>query len=376
MKTLEVELGPRSYRIEIERGFLKQQARRLVEVSGPGKSVIITDHNVEELYAEEVKRRLTEVGKEPLILSVPAGESSKSLSRAESLYRSLLEHGVRRDGTIIALGGGVVGDLAGFVAATYLRGVRYVQVPTTLLAQVDSSVGGKTAINLAGGKNLVGAFYQPVFVAIDPSVLRTLSEADLRGGYGEIAKYGLIRDYPLFKKVTGSYESLIETQNSAELGETIFRCCQIKAQVVSQDEKDRGIRQILNFGHTIGHGIESIADLSELKHGEAVLWGMIGESWISFQRGYLSREGLSEIVRSLRAPVLPALPGQLTPEKVLKFVQSDKKNRKQELRSVLLREPGRKARVEKINSDEVVQAIDFIKEVQRDVDSDIGDQRS
>ncbi|MFB6214234.1 MAG: 3-dehydroquinate synthase, partial [Candidatus Bipolaricaulia bacterium] len=265
-----------------------------------------------------------------------------------------------RDSIVLAFGGGVIGDLAGFVGSTFLRGLPVIQIPTTLLAQVDSSVGGKTAVNLSRGKNLVGTFHQPYMVLIDPHVLDTLSSVDVRSGLGELLKYGLIRDRDFFWDSVENIGLFENVEEPEELESPISRCCEIKAEVVARDELDEGIRRILNFGHTLGHGIEAASGYGKIKHGEAVVWGMIGELWISRNRGYLADETFSRLIRALTRLSLPSLPGDLTDDELLEYVKRDKKVKGGVINAVLIRVPGEEVNVEEVSEAELRGAWEFL----------------
>src|SRR5262245_56452240 len=257
MRVVNVELAERSYPILIGRGLLARLGRECRKLSLGERCAIITDGNVGPRYAKTAAQRLRKAGFEPVVVTVPPGESSKRWDVVQKCYDQLAAHRLERQSFVVALGGGVVGDLAGFVAATYLRGLAFVQVPTTLLAQVDSSVGGKVGVNLPAGKNLVGAFHQPRLVLCDLDTLRTLPQREFRAGLGEVIKYGIIYDEDLFGRLEKEMPRLLRLHR-ATLEDVIGRCCEIKAAVVSQDETETGLRAILNFGHTIGHGIEAM----------------------------------------------------------------------------------------------------------------------
>lgn len=244
------------------------------------KCAVITDTNVASRLAKPALASLKKSGFEPVLITVPAGETAKRLKQVEACYNQLAGHRMERKSFIVALGGGVVGDLAGFVAATYLRGIPFVQVPTTLLAQVDSSVGGKTGVNLAAGKNLVGAFYQPQLVLCDQNAFRTLPEREFRAGLAEVIKYGIIYDAELFARLEREMPKLLRRE-AAALAHLVARSCEIKADVVSQDETESGLRAILNFGHTIGHAIEAITAYGRYRHGEAISIGQVAAAHLS-----------------------------------------------------------------------------------------------
>jgi 3-dehydroquinate synthase len=280
VRTVSVQLGNRNYAIKIAPGLLKQLGGECARLKLGQRCTMITDTNVGKKFAKTVFESLVRAGFEPSLIIVPAGETAKSLKSVQSCYDRLAAHRLERKSFIVALGGGVVGDLAGFVAATYLRGVPFVQVPTTLLAQVDSSVGGKTGVNLQAGKNLVGAFYQPKLVLCDLDTLRTLPEREFRAGLAEVIKYGIIYDARLFAHLERDLPRLLKREPKT-LATIVARCCEIKAEVVGQDETESGLRAILNFGHTIGHAIENSSGYGKFLHGEAIAIGQVAAAKLS-----------------------------------------------------------------------------------------------
>ncbi len=280
MRTVQVALAERSYRILVAGGLLARLGAECARLKLGRRCAVITDARVGPLHAAAAMDSLKAAGFEPLLITVPAGEKAKALKVVASCYDALAKARLERKSFVVALGGGVVGDLAGFVAATYLRGVPFVQVPTTLLAQVDSSVGGKVGVNLPAGKNLIGAFHQPRLVLCDLDVLGTLPEREFRSGFGEIIKYGIIYDAPLFRRLERSIDRLL-ARDPAELAAVVARCCAIKADVVGQDETESGLRAILNYGHTIGHGLEAISSYGKYLHGEAISIGQVAASHLS-----------------------------------------------------------------------------------------------
>lgn len=272
MRNLRVNIPSREYNIYIENGLLNRCGELISEVFGGEKIAVVTDSNVFPLYAKTVEESLKNSGFKATVITVPAGEKSKSHKYLGFLYDELLKFGITRTDLIVALGGGVVGDLTGYAAASLLRGIPFVQIPTTLLAQVDSSVGGKVAVNLPQGKNLVGAFYQPKLVIIDPLCLKTLSPRVLSDGMAEVIKHGAIADEKLFETL----ENVKDNDDLfKKLGDIIYECCDIKRRVVEEDEHDTGGRMVLNFGHTFGHAIEKKYNYETYTHGEAVGAGMI-----------------------------------------------------------------------------------------------------
>jgi len=274
MYVIKVPLGVRSYSISIGDSLLARLGPECKRLYLGQRCAVITDRNVAPRYAGTVVESLQASGFEPARITVPAGETAKSLKVVASCYDQLAEHRMERKSFVVALGGGVVGDVAGFVAATYLRGVDFVQVPTTLLAQVDSSVGGKVGVNLKAGKNLVGAFYQPRFVLCDLDTLETLPVREYRAGLAEIVKYGIIHDVELFRRLEQVMPKMLQ-RDPDTLSSVVARCCQIKAGVVGKDETESGLRAILNFSHTLGHALEAISGYGKFLHGEAIAIGQV-----------------------------------------------------------------------------------------------------
>lgn len=287
---MEVPLGDRSYPIFIGDRILHGFVDKYEEKFDGVKAVIITNPTVWDFYGSQVAESLSVENIDYEIVLVRDGEEAKSLTVAERIYGELIEKGYERKDVIIALGGGVVGDLAGFVAATYQRGVPFVQIPTTLLAQVDSSVGGKVAVNHPLGKNMIGAFYQPSFVYIDVATLKTLSDKDFADGMAEVIKYAFIKGEPLLEMVRDSREEVLSKQVDA-LADMVARCCSVKAEIVSKDEKDQGIRAFLNYGHTLGHAIESTTRY-DFSHGQAVAVGMVFAAHLANRLGMLDESSV------------------------------------------------------------------------------------
>jgi len=282
MRNVPVSLGDRSYTIKVGSGLLPLLGAECAALKLGQRCAVITDANVGKHYAKAAVKSLAAAGFEPFLITVPAGENSKRIAMVENCYDQLAAHRLERKSFIVALGGGVVGDLAGFVAATYLRGIPFVQVPTTLLAQVDSSVGGKTGVNLKAGKNLVGAFYQPRQVLCDLAAFKTLPKREYISGLAEVIKYGIIYDAKLFGQLERNLPKLLQ-RDPATLAAVVARCCEIKAEVVGQDETESGLRAILNFGHTIGHGIENSFGYGKFLHGEAIAIGQVAAAKLSQQ---------------------------------------------------------------------------------------------
>jgi 3-dehydroquinate synthase len=317
---VEVGLGARSYRVDIAAGLLGRVDEALAPFARRGRLVAVTDANVWAAQGETL--RACSLMAEPVV--VPAGEASKSWAQLEALVERLLALGVERSDTIVAFGGGMVGDLAGFAAAILKRGCAYVQVPTTLLAQVDSSVGGKTAINAAGGKNMVGAFHQPAHVLIDPETLATLPERELRAGYAEVAKYGLIDDPAFFGWCEANGAALLAGDDDARL-HAIEHCVRAKARIVGEDEREtKGRRALLNLGHTFAHAIEAASGYAVL-HGEAVAIGMVLAFRLSAARGLCRLEDAERVEAHLASVGLPTRMEVGTPERLVAHIAADKK---------------------------------------------------
>jgi 3-dehydroquinate synthase len=280
MRIVPVSLGSRSYNIKVGGGLLARLGAECAALKLGRRCAVITDSNVGKKFAKTALKSLAQSGFSPVLITVPAGEKSKRVAVVEKCYDELARHRLERKSFIVALGGGVVGDLAGFVAATYLRGIPFVQVPTTLLAQVDSSVGGKTGVNLKSGKNLVGAFYQPRLVLCDLDTLKTLPRREFVSGLAEVIKYGIIHDAVLFAQLERNLPKLLARDHKT-LRDVVARCCEIKADVVGQDETEGGLRAILNFGHTIGHAIENSSGYGKFLHGEAIAIGQVAAAKLS-----------------------------------------------------------------------------------------------
>ncbi|MFC1951869.1 3-dehydroquinate synthase [Chloroflexota bacterium] len=338
MRRLKVSLGANSYEIYMGPDLLAQTGRLLKENGFYGKLVIITDPTVKGLYGEALNQRLTKDGFKIITLLVPAGEEQKSLETAGRLYHELTACYAERTTPILALGGGVIGDLAGFVAATYLRGVPLIQIPTTLLAQVDSSVGGKVAVDHGQLKNKIGTFYQPRLVIADINTLKTLPTSELANGLAEVIKSAAIRN----KKFFAFLESNIDMIKSLDVGaleEIVFQSVKIKAEIIEKDEKDLGLRNILNYGHTIGHAIESISDF-RVGHGSAVTIGMLAAAKISNQMGILEENGLIRLKGIIEKAGLPTVMPNLEIEKIIQAMKHDKKVLRDKIRFVLLKSIG------------------------------------
>ena len=338
MEQLTVDLPGRSYDILIGRGLLDACGERIRAVTGVQMLAVVTDSNVAPLYLQRVEDSLRAAGFATFSIVFPAGEQSKNIHTLNRLYEGFADGGLTRGDGVVALGGGVVGDIAGYAACTYLRGVRFIQVPTTLLAQVDSSVGGKVAVNHPRGKNLLGAFYQPELVVIDCDTLKTLDARQIGAGLGEVIKYGCIADEALFEKIErlGSREAL-----APELDEIIARCCAIKARYVHEDPHDHGVRMQLNFGHTLAHALENTMGYGVLLHGEAVCIGMVAAAGWGEALGVTPAGTGARIERVLKAYGLPTERDErLTRAHLAAVMALDKKAEGDGVRCVLLTKIG------------------------------------
>lgn len=324
MQLLNVQLADQNYDIFVDNGSLEKLGRLCTEVGLTGNAAVITNPTVASFYADAVTRSLKAAGNTVTVIEIPDGEIYKNTATLNDVYDALIEAGIDRKSFIVALGGGVVGDLAGFAAATYLRGIPFVQVPTTLLAQVDSSVGGKTAIDHPRGKNLIGAFYQPRLVLIDTDTLKTLPEREYRAGLAEVVKYGVIFDH-LFFDFLEQNSSRILAMEQETLQQVILSCCKLKAQVVEQDEKESGLRVVLNYGHTLGHALETGAGYGVLVHGEAVAIGMALAARISMSLGHCSKGDVDRIEALLTAFGLSLLSPAVERRLLIDALTTDKK---------------------------------------------------
>jgi 3-dehydroquinate synthase len=343
---VRVNLGARSYDIEISAGNLAEAGRFLSERGTVSHAVVITDAHVEAPHAVAVGESLAEASIQVDMVVVEPGEQSKSVATAAALWEKSLQLGADRKSVVVAVGGGVVGDLAGFVAATYARGIRFLQVPTSLLAQVDSSVGGKVGINLPEAKNMVGAFLQPMGVLIDTATLETLDQRQYRAGLGEVVKYGVILDAELFQYLEAHVSQIVRGEHDV-LRHVIARCCRLKADVVQEDEREEtGVRAVLNYGHTFAHALETLTGYGEHLHGEAVSIGMLCASRLAERLGRVDRDFTLRQHRLLSALGLPTELPKLDHDHVLRTMLHDKKVEHGRLRFVL---PARMGHVELVS---------------------------
>lgn len=335
MEKVKVDLGDQSYPIYLGTDIYHELGQVLRSFSKAQKAMIISNQLVYGLYGSKVQKSLEEAGFETSLALMGDGEAYKSLATAADLFDQAVDSKLDRQSLIVALGGGVVGDMAGFIAATYMRGIPFIQVPTTLLAQVDSSVGGKVAVNHPKGKNIIGSFYQPKLVYTDLATLKTLPEREIKTGLAEVIKYGVIWDEEFFHYLDSRAEEIWQLKEDVLL-ELVKRSCTIKALVVSQDEKEQGLRAILNFGHTFGHAIEALTGYKVYRHGEAVAIGMVQASRLAEVKGILTpaaREKIVETLVKLRLPI--ACQEEFSAEEMLNQMLYDKKAQDNKIHFVL-----------------------------------------
>lgn len=338
MKTLEVDLGSRSYPIHIGTDLIDQE--QLFSACQTATSIyIVTNTTVAPLYAHRLTQTLEKLGKTVRTIVLPDGESYKDWKNLQLIFDDLLKSGADRQTMLVALGGGVIGDMTGFAAASYMRGVRFIQVPTTLLAQVDSSVGGKTGINHPLGKNMIGAFHQPVAVIADLNTLKTLAPRELSAGLAEVVKHGAIADKDFLNWIEANAKALMACDTEA-MAYAVLRSCQIKSAVVSADEREAGIRATLNFGHTFGHAIEAGLGYGKWLHGEAVGCGMVMAANLSCRLNLISQSEEEQLTKIIQLMNLPTQPPKFGAERYMELMQVDKKAEGGQIRYVVLEKMG------------------------------------
>ncbi|EDK32839.1 3-dehydroquinate synthase [Clostridium kluyveri] len=337
MKAIDINVKEKSYKISIKKGILSSIGERLKTTYQSRNIVVITDTNVEKFYMETLKNSLLESGFTMKIISIEPGEKSKNLATLERVYEKLCEFQIRRKDIIISLGGGVVGDLSGFAASTYLRGINYIQVPTSLLAQVDSSIGGKVAVDLPWGKNLVGSFYHPDAVFIDPDVLLSLNDKFFSDGMGEVIKYGFIKD----KSILNLLDSCKDKDEVLQyIEDIIYKCCSIKKHLVEKDERDLGERMMLNFGHTLAHGIEKYYNYGKYSHGEAVAIGMTYMTNIT-ERMDITKKGTHDYMKGILTKYgLPVNMPDMDKQALVNSIALDKKSSGDRINIIVIEEAG------------------------------------
>jgi 3-dehydroquinate synthase len=344
MSRVKVDLGDRSYDIHVDSDNLSEVGELIKKEGSYDKVIIVTDPLVNDLFGNQVRASVRDAGLKVDTIEIPRGERYKTLAQASRIYDSLVELEAHRDSFILALGGGVIGDISGYVAATYMRGIDYGQVPTTLLAQVDASIGGKTGVDHPRGKNLIGAFYQPKFVFIDVRTITTLPDKELKTGLAEVIKYGVIEDDAFFKFLeanshhlnTKAFEEEETLRAALKVWHTIVvESCKIKAKVVEKDERESGLRMILNYGHTIGHAIETLTKYEKYNHGEAVSIGMVCAANIANKIRMFDKESVDRVKDLLDKLGLPTMIERMRVKRIIKALSVDKKIRKGRMQFVL-----------------------------------------
>lgn len=356
MKRIDMQFKNTAYPIIIDKGW-EATLSKIPSNIFLKKALIISDTNVGPLYSNEIIKALSENNIGIRTILIDPGESSKTIEKAMDIYTTALNFRMDRDSLFIALGGGVVGDLAGFTASTYMRGVPYLQIPTSLLAQVDSSVGGKTAVNHPLGKNMIGSFYQPKGVLINTDTLKSLPVRQISTGLAEVIKYGVIADKNLFSYLEENIEKVFSFDDKV-LNHIIYKSCTIKAKIVAQDEKDKGIRGILNFGHTIGHAIEAETSFTEYTHGESVAIGMVAEAELAQLLGLIDKGFVDRLKNLLLKAKLPIKLPNIDTDRLIKHMQRDKKNKIGKIVFVL---PTKLGRVEMFDNIEYVRLAQILK---------------
>ncbi len=359
MQTISVPLQNRSYPIWIEKGLLTKLPELLKPMNQGQKWVIFSQNEIISLYGNSLCKGLKSAGFQVELVVLPDGEKAKSLNELEGIFSQLIGMDCDRSSTFLALGGGVVGDATGFIAASFMRGVDYIQIPTTLLAMVDSSIGGKTGVNLPDGKNLVGAFWQPKAVVIDIELLKSLQEREMTSAMGEVLKYGAILDRNLFEVVAENLNDILNLSKPELLTEVIGRCAKLKADVVVEDEREGGKRRILNFGHTIGHALETHFGFETLRHGEAVAYGMLAAGKLSNEDGRLEIEDFELLQTTIKKLPLPKLP-EFDAENIIKIMQRDKKVKDRKINFVLLEAIGKTVIVDSIEKESIIKAMESL----------------
>ena len=357
-QVVPLELAEHSYDISIGYGIRNSLADILAQWNQGQQWVVLTQKAIFDLY-EPVIEQLRQAGYKLDTIIVPADESAKNIRHAEEVWTQMVEMGCDRSSILLAIGGGVVGDLGGFVAATYMRGIPFIQIPTTLLAMIDSAIGGKTAVNLAAGKNLVGAIYQPKAVLVDPGFLQTLPRRNVISSLAEAIKYGFIRDKSIFNTMEARYDDLVSLNDEGLLSEIIAKSCNIKAQIVSNDQFENGERRLLNYGHTIGHAFETIQAYGGLYHGEAVLYGMKCANFISHKKGLLNDSEFEVAQKLLYRFDLPEL-GKVPADKVLAVVAHDKKNINGKLNFILIDGIGNGVVSTDVSADDIIDSLQAV----------------
>ena len=359
MQTISVPLQNRSYPLWIEHGLINKLPELLKPLNQDQKWVLFSQEEIFNHYGETFVNNLKNAGFKVESIIYADGEEAKSLTALEDIYSQLIEVGCDRSSTFLALGGGVVGDVTGYVAATFMRGVDYIQIPTTLLAMVDSSIGGKTGVNLPNGKNLVGAIWQPKAVVIDPELLNSLPKREVTSALGEVIKYGAILDKELFDLISENLDNLLEIGNPTLLTEVIARCAKLKADIVAEDEREGDNRRILNFGHTIGHALETHFGFDTLRHGEAIAYGMLVAGKLSLEYSGLKDEDFELLQGTIQKLPLPILP-EFDPKVLLNIIHTDKKVKNGKVHFILLEEIGKTIVNNNLNDESIINALEIL----------------
>ncbi len=354
MNTLQLNLGERSYPIHIGSNLIGQADLYKNHIKGK-LTAVVTNETVAPLYAQQVVQALESLGQKVKLIVLPDGEKYKTWEVLQTIFDGLLESSADRKATLVALGGGVIGDMTGFAAACYMRGIRFIQVPTTLLSQVDSSVGGKTGINHPLGKNMIGAFYQPQAVIADLNTLKTLPSEELAAGLAEVIKHGAIADYDFLTWIETN-QAALNACDPAAMEFAVKRSCEIKSEVVAQDEKEGGIRAILNFGHTFGHAIEAGMGYGEWLHGQAVGCGMVIAADLSVRLGLLKQDEALRLKKIIEALHLPTVPPTLGISRYMELMSVDKKAEGGEVRYILLNGLGR-SKIQAVEDQLVIETL-------------------
>lgn len=362
MPIINIDLGYLNYDIHIDNGLYEKTSTILSSFDRGQKWIILTQKNIFDIHGKMLELQLIESGFSVKTIFIHDGETAKNLEGIQNIYSKMIVMGCDRSTTLIALGGGVVGDVTGFVAATFMRGIDYIQLPTTLLAMVDSAIGGKTGVNLPAGKNLVGAIWQPKAVICDPQLLNSLPPREVSAALGEVIKYGAILDKEFFKLVESNLSKLLDMRNSNALVEIIVKCVELKARVVEADESEGNLRRILNFGHTFGHALEKYFGYGVLRHGEAVAFGMIAAGKLSVKKSNFKKQDFNILRNMIQKLPLPKLP-PFSSQEIFNILKTDKKVRDGKLNFVLLLDIGKTEIRNDVEESLVVKVIESLKEL-------------
>ena len=359
MQTISVPLQNRSYPIWIENGLINKLSELLKPLNQKQKWVVFSQEDIFNHYGETLCKSLKNYGFSVDSIIYPNGEEAKSLAALEEIYPQLIEIGCDRSSTFLALGGGVVGDVTGYIAATFMRGVDYIQIPTTLLAMVDSSIGGKTGVNLPDGKNLVGAIWQPKAVVVDPELLNSLPKREVISALSEVIKYGAILDRSFFDLISENLDNLLDLANPRLLTDVIARCAKLKADIVVDDEREGDKRRILNFGHTIGHALETYFGFNILRHGEAIAYGMMAAGKLSIENSGFKSVDCDYLKNTIHRLPLPELP-EFDHKEILKIMEKDKKVQSGSMHFVLLDDIGTAIVLNNINDQSIIDVLEAL----------------